>query len=183
MWAYLIGAVISAAVMGLVWFLVDRRRRRAITVVWGDGLTAEDVENLRSQVDIALQDPNYRIITNYQVHWDTHRVPYSGESGLRFRVPLGRFQRDSTAEQYGGMLVPQEVSDQIINGARRAYLRESSSEIPLTEPQDHRYSLRTDQGQISQELLDSSPGKTRFEILLKGSKKDGQHNSNTSTGL
>jgi len=178
MWAYLIGAGISAAVMGLAWFLVDQRRRRAITVVWGEGLTAADVENLRDQVDLAYQDPNYSIITNYQVHWDTHRVPYSGEGGPRFFVagdgrgrPLSRFghyQRDSTAEQPGGMLIPSAVSDQILDGAQRlfernrGYLRmfqlapsrDNSSEIPLDPLSEY-----------------SSPGKTRFEILLRGSPK------------
>jgi hypothetical protein len=46
---------------------------RAMTpkrLIWGEGLSEIDVEDLREQVDLALVDPDYSIITNYEVHWE-----------------------------------------------------------------------------------------------------------------
>lgn len=46
---------------------------RAMTpkrIVWAEGLSDVDVERLREQVDLALVDPDYSIVTNYEVHWE-----------------------------------------------------------------------------------------------------------------
>lgn len=46
---------------------------RAMTpkrIVWAEGLSDQDVEALREQVDLALVDPDYSIVTNYEVHWE-----------------------------------------------------------------------------------------------------------------
>lgn len=46
---------------------------RAMTpkrIVWAEGLSDLDVERLREQVDLALVDPDYSIVTNYEVHWE-----------------------------------------------------------------------------------------------------------------
>lgn len=46
---------------------------RAMTpkrIVWAEGLSDIDVEALREQVDLALVDPDYSIVTNYEVHWE-----------------------------------------------------------------------------------------------------------------
>jgi len=46
---------------------------RAMTpkrLVWGENLSEVDVEDLREQVDMALVDPDYSIVTNYEVHWE-----------------------------------------------------------------------------------------------------------------
>lgn len=46
---------------------------RAMTpkrVVWGDQISESDVDDLREQVDLALVDPDYSIVTNYEIHWD-----------------------------------------------------------------------------------------------------------------
>lgn len=46
---------------------------RAMTpkrVIWGDKMSEVDVDDLRSQVDQALMDPDYSIVTNFEVHWD-----------------------------------------------------------------------------------------------------------------
>ena len=46
---------------------------RAMTpkrVVWGEDLGEAQVDDLRAQVDLALVDPDYSIVTNYEVHWD-----------------------------------------------------------------------------------------------------------------
>jgi hypothetical protein len=46
---------------------------RAMTpkrIVWGEGLSEMDTEDLREQVDLSLVDPDYSIVTNYEVHWE-----------------------------------------------------------------------------------------------------------------
>jgi hypothetical protein len=46
---------------------------RAMTpkrIVWGDRISQNDVEDLREQVDLALVDPDYSIVTNYEIHWE-----------------------------------------------------------------------------------------------------------------
>lgn len=46
---------------------------RAMTpkrIVWGDRISDMDVLDLREQVDLALVDPDYSIVANYEVHWE-----------------------------------------------------------------------------------------------------------------
>jgi hypothetical protein len=46
---------------------------RAMTprrVVWAEDISDTGAEDLREQVDLALVDPNYSIVTNYEVHWE-----------------------------------------------------------------------------------------------------------------
>jgi hypothetical protein len=46
---------------------------RAMTpkrIVWGEDISDADVEDLREQVDLALVDPDYSIVANYEVHWE-----------------------------------------------------------------------------------------------------------------
>lgn len=46
---------------------------RAMTprrIVWADGLSNEDTDILREQVDLALQDPDYSVVANYELHWE-----------------------------------------------------------------------------------------------------------------
>jgi len=46
---------------------------RAMTpkrLVWGENLSDIDTDDLREQVDLALVDPDYSIVTNYEVHWE-----------------------------------------------------------------------------------------------------------------
>jgi hypothetical protein len=46
---------------------------RAMTprrIVWAEGLSDTDVDQLREQVDLSLVDPDYSIVTNYEVHWE-----------------------------------------------------------------------------------------------------------------
>lgn len=46
---------------------------RAMTpkrIVWGDRISDMDVLDLREQVDMALVDPDYSIVANYEVHWE-----------------------------------------------------------------------------------------------------------------
>lgn len=46
---------------------------RAMTpkrIVWAEGLSDVDTEKLRAQVDLALVDPDYSIVANYEVRWE-----------------------------------------------------------------------------------------------------------------
>jgi len=41
-----------------------------IRIVWAEDMNAEQTEELREQVDLALQDPDFSIIANFQVNWE-----------------------------------------------------------------------------------------------------------------
>ncbi len=46
---------------------------RAMTpkrIVWADKMSQPDVDDLRDQIDQALQDPDFTVVTNFEVHWD-----------------------------------------------------------------------------------------------------------------
>jgi len=46
---------------------------RAMTpkrIVWAEGLSDGDVNDLREQVDLALVDPDYSIVANYEIRWE-----------------------------------------------------------------------------------------------------------------
>jgi len=49
---------------------IASRHMTPIRVVWAEELSDVDVENLREQVDLALVDPDFSIIANYEVHWE-----------------------------------------------------------------------------------------------------------------
>lgn len=49
---------------------IASRHMTPIRIVWAEELSEQDVEDLREQVDLALVDPDYSIITNYEVHWE-----------------------------------------------------------------------------------------------------------------
>lgn len=43
-------------------------------VVWAEGLDEVQVDELREQVDLTLMDPDFSIVTNYQVNWEEFGV-------------------------------------------------------------------------------------------------------------
>jgi len=49
---------------------IASRHMTPIRIVSGEDLDASDVEALREQVDMALQDPDYSIIANFEVRWE-----------------------------------------------------------------------------------------------------------------
>jgi len=49
---------------------IASRHMTPIRIVWGEDMSEGDVEDLREQVDMALMDPDYSIITNFQVNWE-----------------------------------------------------------------------------------------------------------------
>lgn len=46
------------------------RHMTPMRLIWAADMDAEATEELRAQVDWALQDPDYSIITNFQVNWE-----------------------------------------------------------------------------------------------------------------
>lgn len=49
---------------------IASRHMTPIRIVWAEDMDETDTDNLREQVDVALQDPDYSIITNFQVNWE-----------------------------------------------------------------------------------------------------------------
>lgn len=40
-------------------------------LIWAEGINADQLEDLRAQVDMAFSEPDFSILANYQVHWET----------------------------------------------------------------------------------------------------------------
>lgn len=49
---------------------IASRHMTPIRIVWAEELSDVDVEELRGQVDMALVDPDFSIIANYQINWE-----------------------------------------------------------------------------------------------------------------
>jgi hypothetical protein len=49
---------------------IASRHMTPMRIVWADELNDDGVDNLREQVDLALIDPDYSIIANYEIHWE-----------------------------------------------------------------------------------------------------------------
>lgn len=49
---------------------IASRHMTPMRIVWAEDLNNEGVDNLREQVDMALVDPDYSIIANYEIHWE-----------------------------------------------------------------------------------------------------------------
>ena len=49
---------------------IASRHMTPIRIVYGEDMDAGDVEALREQVDMSLQDPDYSIIANFQINWE-----------------------------------------------------------------------------------------------------------------
>jgi hypothetical protein len=41
---------------------------KIINIIWAD-ISERDILNLREQINLCLSDPNYTIVTNYEIHW------------------------------------------------------------------------------------------------------------------
>lgn len=49
---------------------IASRNMTPTRVIWAEDMDVGDIEALREQVDYSLMDPDYSIITNYQVNWE-----------------------------------------------------------------------------------------------------------------
>lgn len=71
-------------------------------VVWAEGLNEAQVEELREQVDMALDGPDFTVVTNYQVEWN--------EIGVNDRLlDLQSEWERTTIEICTGLGLPREV--------------------------------------------------------------------------
>lgn len=81
---------------------------RAMTpkrIVWAEGLSDMDTDDLREQVDLALVDPDYSIVTNYELHWE--------EMGARDRLLDLSSEYEITDKQlFAGL----GVTESLLNG-------------------------------------------------------------------
>lgn len=49
---------------------IASRHMTPVRLVYAEDMDQGDTENLRDQIDLALQDPDYSIVTNFQVTWE-----------------------------------------------------------------------------------------------------------------
>ena len=49
---------------------IASRHMTPVRLVYAEDMSESDTENLRDQIDLALQDPDYSIVTNFQVTWE-----------------------------------------------------------------------------------------------------------------
>jgi len=85
--------------------LIASRAMTPKRLVWGENLSDTDTDDLREQVDLALVDPDYSIVTNYEVHWE--------EIGARDRLLDLSGEYEITDKQlYAGL----GVTESLLNG-------------------------------------------------------------------
>ncbi|MBE3086161.1 MAG: hypothetical protein IMZ64_08090, partial [Bacteroidetes bacterium] len=97
---------------------IASRHMTPMRVVWAEDLNPEDVDSLREQVDMALVDPDYSIIANYEVHWEEMGsqgrlldIEAENEAGLnRLLAGLGLTREILTGEgSYAGSRISLEI--------------------------------------------------------------------------
>jgi hypothetical protein len=49
---------------------ISSRHMTPIRIVWAENMDAADTDALREQVDLALMDPDFSIVTNFEIHWE-----------------------------------------------------------------------------------------------------------------
>jgi len=75
---------------------IASRHMTPYRLVWAENMNDDQTEALREQVDLALQDPDYSIITSFQVNWE--------EMGADQRLPDWSWVWDFTDRQlYAGL--------------------------------------------------------------------------------
>ncbi|MDP2727261.1 MAG: hypothetical protein Q8P59_06925, partial [Dehalococcoidia bacterium] len=50
---------------------ISSRHMTPVHLVWAEGLNSAQVEDLRNQVDMALNENDFSIVTNFEVHWES----------------------------------------------------------------------------------------------------------------
>lgn len=97
---------------------IASRHMTPMRLVWAEDMDEADVEALREQVDLALADPDYSIITNFEVRWeemgsDGRLLDLSGEYDLirqEYYAGLGVTEGLMTGESsYSGERINLEV--------------------------------------------------------------------------
>lgn len=81
---------------------IASRHMTPTRVVWGDKLSDFQLDDLRSQIDMSLMDPDYSIIANYQITWDEYG---SNQRLLDLTSEFDRYDSDL----YAGLGVTKEM--------------------------------------------------------------------------
>jgi len=81
---------------------IASRHMTPIRVVTAEDLSEMDVEDLRSQIDMALMDPDYSIVANYQISWEEYG---SNQRLLDLSAEFERYDSDL----YAGLGVTKEM--------------------------------------------------------------------------
>ena len=81
---------------------IASRHMTPTRVVWGEDLSDNDVDDLRTQIDMALMDPDYSIVANYQVNWEEYG---SNQRLLDLTTEFERYDSDL----YAGLGVTKEM--------------------------------------------------------------------------
>jgi len=101
---------------------IASRHMTPMRIVWAEELNNEQVDNLREQVDMALVDPDFSIIANYEVHWE--------EMGSQGRL------LDLTAEYETGLrrlCIGMGVTEELLTGSSTYTSGRIALEIMNTE--------------------------------------------------
>lgn len=81
---------------------IASRHMTPYRLVYAEDMNEEQTEALREQIDLALQDPDYSVITNFQVTWE--------EMGADQRLPDWSWVMDMTNQQlYAGLGVTESL--------------------------------------------------------------------------
>ena len=81
---------------------IASRHMTPYRLVYGEDMNEEQTEALREQVDLVLQDPDYSIVTNFQVNWE--------EMGADQRLPDWSWVMEMTNQQlYAGLGVTESL--------------------------------------------------------------------------
>lgn len=106
---------------------IASRHMTPVRLIYAEGMDIADTEELRDQIDLALQDPDYSIITNFQVTWEElnsngRLLELSGEYDLITRqlyAGLGVTESLLSGESsYSGDIINLEVLNIIYLDAR-----------------------------------------------------------------
>lgn len=81
---------------------IASRHMTPIRLVWAEEMSDVDTEGLRAQVDYALMDPDYSIVTNFEVHWEE-----MGSNG-RLLDLSGEYEHQES-NLYAGLSVTKEL--------------------------------------------------------------------------
>ena len=84
---------------------IASRHMTPMRIVFSEGLSDHDIDDLRAQVDWALADPDYSIVSNYEIHWDE-----MGTSGRL--LDLNNEYEHTEKLLYAGL----GVTEEILNG-------------------------------------------------------------------
>lgn len=97
---------------------IASRHMTPMRVIWAEDLNPEDVDGLREQVDLALVDPDFSIIGNYEIHWEEMGssgrlldIESENEAGFnRLMAGLGMTREILTGEgSYAGSRISLEI--------------------------------------------------------------------------